>query len=63
MKPTNDNDDANASMHSKDADDNEENLMTDMAIAEEAEARYREHGINGTRPYSEYRVERLARLH
>ena len=60
MKPTNDNDNANASMQSEYVNDDEEDLMTDMAIAEEAEARYREHGIKGTRPYSEYRAERLA---
>ena len=60
MKLTNDNDDASASMQSDNVDDDEEDLMTDLSIAEEAEARYREHGINGTRAYSEYRADHLA---
>ena len=55
MTPMNNNDDANAAVECT-----EEDLVTDMAIAEEAEARYREHGITGTRPYSEYRADRLA---
>lgn len=54
MRPMKDNDDANTALEC-----DEEELMTDMAIAEEAEARYREHGITGTRPYNEYRADRL----
>ena len=56
MKPKNDNDAANV-----DLECDEEDLATDMAIAEEAEAWYREHGLAGTRPYSEYVAERLKR--
>ena len=56
MKPTNDNDQPNDAVECDDED-----LETDMAIAEEAEAHYREHGITGTRPYSEYIAERLKR--
>ena len=60
MRLTNDNDDANAWMGNEDMEDDEESLVTDLSIAEGAEARYRKHGTKGTRPYSEFRAERLA---
>lgn len=54
MRPTNDNDAANVDMEC-----DEDDLRTDLAIAEEALARYEAKGIAGTRPYSEYLASRL----
>ena len=42
-----------------DGEDPEE-FLTDLAIAEEILAHRKAHGYSDTRPYSEYRAERLA---
>ncbi len=51
MRPTND--DANIALEC-----DEEDPRTDLAIAEEALARYAAKGIAGTNPYSEYLASR-----